>query len=64
MPGFSADCLETLEEIAIRGAETFRANGGEHFAAIPCLNDSDEGMTMIESLVRRELSGWLRVADS
>ena len=59
MPGFSADCLETLEEIAIRGAETFRANGGEHFAAIPCLNDSDEGMTMIETLVRRELKGWI-----
>jgi ferrochelatase len=64
MPGFSADCLETLEEIAIRGAETFRQNGGEHFAAMPCLNDSDEGMTMIATLVRRELSGWLRVADS
>ena len=59
MPGFSADCLETLEEIAIRGAETFRQNGGEHFSAIPCLNDSDEGMTMIEALIRRELSGWV-----
>jgi ferrochelatase len=58
MPGFSADCLETLEEIAIRGAETFRAAGGEQFAAIPCLNDSDPGMAMIETLVRRELSGW------
>jgi ferrochelatase len=59
MPGFSADCLETLEEIAIRGAETFRAHGGERFAAIPCLNDSETGMTLIELLVRRELSGWL-----
>ena len=58
MPGFSADCLETLEEIAIRGAETFREAGGEQFAAIPCLNDSDAGMAMIESLVRRELAGW------
>jgi ferrochelatase len=58
MPGFSADCLETLEEIAIRGAETFRAHGGEHYAAIPCLNDGPEGMALIETLVRRELAGW------
>jgi ferrochelatase len=59
MPGFSADCLETLEEIAIRGQATFRENGGEAFAAIPCLNDSDPGMDMIEALVRRELAGWV-----
>ncbi|HVZ14966.1 MAG TPA: ferrochelatase [Bauldia sp.] len=58
MPGFSADCLETLEEIAIRGADTFRAAGGMDFAAIPCLNDSAEGMALIETLVRRELAGW------
>ena len=59
MPGFSADCLETLEEIAIRGAETFRAHGGEHYAALPCLNDGPEGMAMLETLVRRELAGWI-----
>ncbi|MCR4283163.1 MAG: ferrochelatase [Bauldia sp.] len=59
MPGFSADCLETLEEIAIRGAETFRRAGGTDFAAIPCLNDSAEGMDLIETLVRRELSGGI-----
>jgi ferrochelatase len=59
MPGFSVDCLETLEEIAIRAAETFRESGGTDFAAIPCLNDSAEGMTLIETLVRRELSGWV-----
>ena len=59
MPGFSADCLETSEEIAIRGAETFREHGGEDFAAIPCLNDGSEGMALIETLVRRELAGWL-----
>lgn len=57
-PGFSADCLETLEEIAIRGAETFRENGGENFAMVPCLNDSPAGMALIEHLVRRELAGW------
>lgn len=59
MPGFSADCLETLEEIAIRGGETFREHGGIHYAALPCLNDSPEGMAMIETLVRRELAGWV-----
>ncbi len=42
-PGFSADCLETLEEIAVENADIFRANGGENFAAIPCLNDSEAG---------------------
>ena len=59
MPGFSADCLETLEEIGIRAAETFKANGGESFTAIACLNDSPVGMDMVETLVRRELAGWL-----
>ena len=46
-PGFSADCLETLEEIAVENADIFRANGGENFAAIPCLNDSEAGMAVI-----------------
>ncbi|MEX0852985.1 MAG: ferrochelatase [Bauldia sp.] len=59
MPGFAADCLETLEEIAIRAAVRFRENGGSEFAAIPCLNDGAEGMGLIEALVRRELSGWV-----
>ncbi|MFO7307356.1 MAG: ferrochelatase [Pseudomonadota bacterium] len=58
-PGFSADCLETLEEIAGENAEIFREHGGEHFAAIPCLNDSPEGMRVIEHIVRRELQGWI-----
>ncbi|KWV54037.1 ferrochelatase [Bradyrhizobium macuxiense] len=58
-PGFSADCLETLEEIAQENAEIFRHNGGEQFAAIPCLNDSDGGMTVIRRLVLRELQGWI-----
>ena len=61
MPGFSADCLETSEEIAIRGAETFRHHGGEEFAAIPCLNDGSQGMAFLETLVRRELAGWTRM---
>ena len=58
-PGFSADCLETLEEIAQENAEIFKHNGGEHFAAVPCLNDSDAGMDVIRQLVLRELQGWI-----
>ncbi|ABD27771.1 Ferrochelatase [Novosphingobium aromaticivorans DSM 12444] len=58
-PGFSADCLETLEELAIRGKEDFVAAGGTHFASLACLNAGDDGMDMIEALVRRELSGWI-----
>jgi protoporphyrin/coproporphyrin ferrochelatase len=58
-PGFSADCLETLEEIAGENAEIFRHAGGERFAAIPCLNDSEHGMRLIRGLVERELSGWI-----
>ncbi len=51
MPGFSADCLETLEEIAVENADMFRAAGGENFLAIPCLNDSERGMRVIRNLV-------------
>jgi ferrochelatase len=57
-PGFSADCLETLEELAIRGKEQFFEAGGQHLAVLSCLNTSDAGMAMLEALVRRELSGW------
>jgi len=59
MPGFAADCLETLEEIAQESADIFKHNGGEAFAAIPCLNDSDAGMGVIHKLVQRELQGWI-----
>ena len=58
-PGFVSDCLETLEEIAEQAAESFLHNGGETFAHIPCLNDSPEGMAVLEKVVRRELSGWI-----
>jgi protoporphyrin/coproporphyrin ferrochelatase len=58
-PGFSADCIETLEEIAIENAHVFKRNGGAHFAAIPCLNDSEAGMLMIWQLAMRELKGWV-----
>jgi ferrochelatase len=58
-PAFSVDCIETLEEIAITGEEQFTHAGGERFAYIPCLNDSEIGMAMLETVVRRELSGWI-----
>jgi ferrochelatase len=58
-PGFSSDCLETLEEIAMENAQIFREHGGENFSAIPCLNDGIPGMKVIENIVIRELSGWI-----
>jgi ferrochelatase len=58
-PGFAADCLETLEEIAVENAGFFRAQGGVNFAALPCLNDSEAGMGVIRHLVVRELQGWI-----
>ena len=58
-PGFSADCLETREELAIRGREQFLAVGGTDYAALDCLNASEAGMAMLEALVRRELAGWI-----
>jgi ferrochelatase len=57
-PGFSADCIETLEELGIRGRETFMGAGGEQFARLDCLNDSPEGMDMLQALISRELEGW------
>lgn len=58
-PGFSSDCLETLEELAIQGREEFESAGGTHFAYLPCLNDSTAGMDMLQSLISREISGWI-----
>jgi len=58
-PGFAADCLETIEEIGVENAGYFRSNGGENFAALPCLNDSDEAIDLITHIVRNELGGWL-----
>jgi ferrochelatase len=57
-PGFSADCLETLEELAIRGRRAFLAAGGTDFAYLPCLNDSAPGIAMLSSILSRELAGW------
>lgn len=59
MPGFAADCVETLEEVAIGLKETFLEHGGRSFSAVPCLNDSPESITMLETIVRKELAGWI-----
>ena len=58
-PGFSADCLETLEEVAMEGRETFMEHGGTHFAYLPCLNATDGGIEMLQALLSRELAGWV-----
>ena len=58
-PGFAADCLETLEEIGVENAGYFREAGGEHFAAIPCLNDSEGSINVLLHVIERELKGWV-----
>ena len=52
-PGFSSDCVETLEEINIAGRETFINSGGENFDLIPCLNDSDQHIDLFKHLIKR-----------
>ena len=58
-PGFSADCLETLEELAIRGRESFEEAGGTDFAYLPCLNAEPTGNKMLRNIIARELAGWI-----
>jgi ferrochelatase len=58
-PGFAADCLETLEEIAEENKELFLEHGGENFTYIPCLNDSDGGIRVLLHVIERELKGWV-----
>ena len=58
-PGFASDCVETLEEVAIGLKETFEEAGGEKFSVVPCLNDSEPSIAMLDSIVRNELKGWL-----
>jgi ferrochelatase len=58
-PGFSADCLETLEELDVENREIFLHNGGEKFSYIPALNDSEGGIAMLRAIVARELMGWV-----
>ena len=58
-PAFAADCLETLEEIDVQNRERFLAAGGEPFTYIPCLNDGDGHIDLLEELATDELSGWV-----
>jgi ferrochelatase len=58
-PGFTADCLETIEEIGVENRDIFLAHGGEKFARIDCLNADENGMAVIRSVVQRELMGWV-----
>jgi len=58
-PGFAADCVETLEELALEGREEFLEAGGEDYAVLDCLNTSEPGLTMLETMLRRELGGWI-----
>jgi len=60
-PGFAADCLETLEELAMEGEEIFHESGGKDFQYVPCLNDSAEGLDLIETIARENLAGWVSV---
>src|SRR5205823_4112279 len=58
-PGFVADCLETLEELGVENREIFLHNGGQKFAYLPCLNDTEQGMAVLRRVVERELMGWV-----
>ena len=58
-PGFASDCVETLEEVAIGLRETFEEAGGEKFSVVPCLNDSEPSIAMLDAIVRNELKGWI-----
>jgi len=58
-PGFTADCLETIDEIGHEGRETFLKAGGKEFALLPCLNDSPAWLDAMARIAREELEGWL-----
>jgi len=63
-PGFAADCIETLEELAIRGREAFLKHGGEHYATLPCLNDCQTSIAALSTIAARELAGWVDLPDN
>tara|TARA_Y100001958_G_scaffold158946_1_gene158495 strand:- start:1584 stop:2606 length:1023 start_codon:yes stop_codon:yes gene_type:complete len=58
-PGFSADCLETIEELDGENREIFVEHGGKKFSYIPCLNDQSDHINLIGALIKNELQGWL-----
>ena len=57
-PGFAADCLETLEEVAIRYAESFTAAGGEELRYIPALNARDDHIAFLSRTIEKNVAGW------
>jgi len=57
-PGFSADCLETLEEIAVENRDVFKTAGGENYAYIPALNDNAEHIQVLADLIQQHSQGW------
>lgn len=59
-PAFISDCLETLEELAMEGRDSFLEAGGEAYSVVPCLNDTDAAIDVIEDVVRREIAGWIQ----
>ena len=63
-PGFSTDCLETLEEIEGENREVFTEAGGEKFRYIPALNDNDDFMRVLADLVAKNLYGWIQSKDN
>ena len=54
-PGFSSDCVETLEEILIQGKKSFMESGGENFDMIPCLNDNDDHINLLKNLIQKNI---------
>ena len=54
-PGFSSDCVETLEEIQIQGKESFLESGGENFDMVPCLNDNEDHISLLKSLIQKNI---------
>jgi ferrochelatase len=58
-PGFTADCLETLEEIGIEGKATFLGAGGKEFHLLPCLNERDDWIRALAAIAREHLAGWV-----
>ena len=54
-PGFSSDCVETLEEILIQGKKSFMDSGGENFDMIPCLNDNDDHINLLKNLIQKNI---------
>lgn len=57
-PGFAADCIETLEEVRLRAAKVFLDHGGQNFTMVPCLNDTDAAITLLQHRIAANLSGW------